>query len=55
MVPTIISLSVDRLKAEGPFMNIPEGPAFILDMFWIWRKPPASSMSSVMDRFLDLR
>lgn len=35
MVPTIISLSVDRLKAEGPFINIPEGPAFMPDMFWI--------------------
>lgn len=33
MVPTIISLSVDRLKAEGPFINIPEGPAFMPDMF----------------------
>ncbi|KAH1022550.1 hypothetical protein HUJ04_011936 [Dendroctonus ponderosae] len=55
MWPPIISRSVDRLKAEGPLTKIPEGPGLSPPMVWSWRNPPASIMSSVMDRFLDRR
>lgn len=55
MCPTIISRSVDLRRAEGPFTKIPEGPGLSPPMVCNWRNPPASRISSVMDRFLDRR